>query len=207
MNAARLIEDNNAADIAPDLQQIVQKGSGYGRINALWTLNTLSKLDDATLAAALAANDAGLRKNGLRLIAENESRTTDANKTAVLKALEDSDARVRMNALLALASFPASDDIANAIVAVYPKLQDRYLESAAIGVASKDPMRFVAASFRASDPAMLANFVPHVVRLLANKQDAATAANLVVLLSKQPPNLDGLKQMALDSLSATLKPM
>jgi putative membrane-bound dehydrogenase-like protein len=206
MNAARLIEDNNAADVAPDLQQLVQKGSGYGRINGLWLLNTLGKLDDATLTAALAADDAGLRKNGFRLISENESRSTDANKTAVLKGLQDPDDRVRMNALLALASFPASDDIADAIVAIYPKLQDRYLESAAIGVASKDPTLFLAATFRAGDPAMLAPFVPHVVRLLANKQDAAAAANLVVLLAKQPSNLDGLKQMALDSLSATLKP-
>jgi hypothetical protein len=53
---------------------------------------------------------------------------------------------------------------------------------------------------------MLANYVPAVVKLLANKQDPAAAASLVVLLSKQPQNIDGLKQMALDSLSATLKP-
>jgi hypothetical protein len=86
MNAQRLIEDNNAADTAPDLQQLVQKGSSYGRINALWLLNNLGKLDDATLSAALAADDAGLRKNGFRLIAENDARASDANKAAVLKA-------------------------------------------------------------------------------------------------------------------------
>src|SRR5205814_549238 len=97
-------------------------------------------------------------------------------------------------------------DIADAVVAIYPNLKDKYLESAAVGVASKDPTMYLAASFRWKDPAMLANFVPHVVRLLANKQDAGAAAKLVVLLSKQPMNLDGLKQMALDGLSANLKP-
>jgi len=38
MNAQRLIEDNNATDTVAELQQIAQKGSGYGRINALWLL-------------------------------------------------------------------------------------------------------------------------------------------------------------------------
>jgi len=166
----------------------------------------LGKLDEATLSSALAADDAGLRKNGLRLIAENDSRAVDSNKADVLKALNDSNARVKMNALLALASFPATEDIANAVVAVYPKLDDKYLESAAIGVASKDPIMYLAASFRASDPAMLANFVPHLARLVGNKQDATAAANVVILLSKQPSAIDGLKQMALDSLNATLKP-
>ena len=147
-----------------------------------------------------------MRKNGFHLIAENDSRASDANKAAVLKALNDADGRVKMNALLALASFPASDDIANALVADFPKFDDKYLESAAIGVASKDPMLYLAASFRASDPAMLANFVPHVVRLIANKQDATAAANVVVLLSKQPSNLDGLKQMALRQFERHAKP-
>ncbi|HUS36388.1 MAG TPA: PVC-type heme-binding CxxCH protein, partial [Verrucomicrobiae bacterium] len=206
MNAQRLIEDNSAADLAGDLQQVVAKGSGFGRINALWTLNNLGKLDEATLTAALAADDAALRKNGLRVIAENETRASDANKTAVLKALNDSDARVKMNALLALANLPASEDIAKAVVQSYPKLQDKHLEAAAVAVASKDPIMFLRASFAANDPAMLANYVPAVVKLLANKQDGAAAGDLVILLSKQPQNIDGLKQMALDSLSASLKP-
>jgi putative membrane-bound dehydrogenase-like protein len=206
MNAHRLIEDANASDAAPELQQIVEKGAGYGRINALWLLNTFGKLDDVTLVAAIGADDAGLRKNALRVIAENDARSSDANKAAVLKALNDSDARVKMNALLALASFPAGNAIADAIVAIYPSLKDKYLESAAVGVASKDPALFLQASFRAKDAAMLANFVPHVVRLLADKQDANAAADLVVLLSKQPASIDGLKEMALDSLNANLKP-
>jgi putative membrane-bound dehydrogenase-like protein len=206
MSAQRLIEDQNAADIAPDLQQIVQKGSGYGRINALWTLNNLGKLDDATLTAALAADDAALRKNGLRVVAETDSRASDANKAAALKALNDSDARVKMNALLALAAFPPSADIANAIVGAVPKLQDKYLEAAAVGVASKDPLMFLGAAFRAQDASMLTSFVTPVARLLANKQDAASAAQFVVLVSKQPSTVDGLKEDALQALSATLKP-
>ena len=50
-------------------------------------------------------------------------------------------------------------------------------EAAALGVASKDPALFLAAAFRAGDPALLAGYVPQMTRLLANKQDANAAAN------------------------------
>ena len=50
-----------------------------------------------------------------------------------------------------------------------------------------------------------APFVSQVVRLLANRQDAAQAAKLVALLANQQASTDGLKQVALESLAATLK--
>lgn len=205
MNAQRLIEDNNAADVTGDLQQLVKAG-GHGSIHALWLLNNLGKLDQTTLAAAVASNDTGLRKNAFKLVAENQGFNTANEKAAAIKALNDGDARVRLNALVALQEFPAGNDIAEAIVAAWPKFQDRFLESAAVGAASKDPEMYLAASFRASDPALLAGLVPHVTRLIANKQDAAMAGRAVVAISKVPSNLDGLKRMALESLSATLKP-
>ncbi len=206
MNAHRLIEDNAAADVTDDLRQLVQKGSGHGRLHALWILNSLAKLDGSTLAAALQSDDSALRKNALRLVADSSALTGATEKSAVLKAVNDGDARVRMNALLALAAFPATDDIAEAIAAAYPKLQDKYLESAALGVAAKDPLLFLSAAFKSSDPALLGAFAPQVTRLLANKQDANAAAQVIGMIAKQPSNLDGLKRAILDSLAATLKP-
>src|SRR6185295_5074745 len=80
------------------------------------------------------------------------------------------------------------------------------LESAAVGVVSKDPLLFVEAVFSAKEPAFLAPFVSHVARVLANQQDAGQAVKLVALLARQPAVTDGLKQVALESLAATLKP-
>lgn len=205
-NAHRLLQDNpGGADVATQLKNVALKGSGYAPIHALWILNTMGKLESDTLLAGLNSNDPGLRKNALRLVSERETNSA-AEKAAALKSLDSSEPRVRINALLALAAFPADDEIASAIVAAYPRLGDKYLESAAIGVAAKDPTRFLAAAFSVKEPAMLATFVPQLTRLIANKQDAEAAAAALELIAKQPANLDGLKRMAIESLTATLKP-
>src|SRR5207247_10875166 len=52
----------------------------------------------------------------------------------------------------------------------------------------------------------VAPYVSHVVRLLSNHQDGGEAAKLVALHAKQPASADSLKQLALESLAATLKP-
>ena len=80
---------------------------------------------------------------------------------------------MRLEALIALQNFDVYDQDARAIVSTYPELKDKYLESAALGVASKEPLLFIEASFNAKEPAFLAPFVSHAVRLLANRQDAA----------------------------------
>ncbi|HXT42341.1 MAG TPA: ThuA domain-containing protein [Candidatus Angelobacter sp.] len=72
-------------------------------------------------------------------------------------------------------------------------------------MAANDPLLFVEASFNAKDPAFLAPFVSHVVRLLANRHEPAGVTKLVELLARQPAGADGLKQVALESLVANLK--
>jgi putative heme-binding domain-containing protein len=180
--------------------------TSFARLNALWTLNNLGKLDDGLLLAALDDKDAVLRKNALRVVGEREKNSDTAQRKAVLAHLTDADPRARLNALIALGSFDASPDTARAVVAIWPELKDKYLESAALGVASKDPLVFVEAVFNAKEPAFLAPIVSHLVRLLANQQDSAKAAKLIVLLARQPAAADGLKQAALESLAANLKP-
>jgi putative membrane-bound dehydrogenase-like protein len=205
--AQRLLSEGAGSKVVPALAKLAKSGStSYTRINALWTLNNLGKLDDAVLLAAVNDTDPVLRKNGLHVVAESEQRSNEKEKAAVVGRLKDTDARTRLEALIALQSFPASADIARAVVEVYPDLKDKYLESAAVGAAAKDPLPFVEAAFGAKDPAYLAPFVGHVVRQIGNKQDAALAAKLVALLAKQPAGTDGLKEIALESLAATLRP-
>jgi len=204
--AQRLLSEGAGSKAVPALAKIVKSGSTpYSRINALWALNNLDKLDDAVLLGAATDSDAVLRKNALRVVSESEGRGGEKQKSAVVGLLKDSDARARLQALIALQSFPAGADIAKAVIDVYPDLKDKHLESAALGVAAKDPLQFVDAAFKAKDPAFLAPFLSHVVRSLANKQDAALAARLVTLLAKEPAGTDGLKQVALESLAANLR--
>src|SRR5439155_16210367 len=132
--------------------------------------------------------------------------TVNSVRDPILTYLQDPDARTRLEALIALGYLPPDETIGKALVEIYPEQKDPWLESAALGVASAEPLLFVEAAFHAREPAFLAPFVSQVVRLLANRQDAAQAAKLVALLAKQPANTDGLKQVALESLAATLKP-
>src|SRR6185295_9076768 len=150
--AQRLLSEGAGNKAVPALAKMARSGSTpYARINALWTLNDLGKLDDAVLLAAVNDTDPILRKNGLHVVAESEPRGNEKEKTAVADRLKDTDARTRLEALIALQSFPASGDIARAVVGVYPDLKDKYLESAAVGVAAKDPLLFVEAAFGAKD--------------------------------------------------------
>jgi putative membrane-bound dehydrogenase-like protein len=205
--AQRLLSEGAGNQAAPALAKTVKSGATpLARLNALWTLNNLGKLDSAVLVAALDDPEVALRRNALRLVAEQQNHDNDAQRNAVVAHLNDSDARARLNALIALGTFAASPDTARAVVAVWPGLQDKYLESAALGVAAQDPLLFVDAALNARDPAFIAPFVSHVVRLLANHQDAAEAAKLVALVARQAPGTDGLKQVAVESLAATLKP-
>ena len=204
--AQRLLSEETGSKAAPALAKSLKSGAtSYARLNTLWALNNLGKLDDGLLLAALDDKDVVLRKNALRLVSERENHS-DAQRKAVLTHLTDPDPRARLNALIALGNFAPSPDTARAVVAVWADLKDKYLESAAVGVAAKDPLLFVEAAFNAKDPAFVAPFVAHLVRLLANQQEAGQAAKLVAFLARQPAGADGLKQVALESLAATLKP-
>src|SRR5437667_1833473 len=205
--AQRLLSEVGGSKAAPSLAKTLKSGpTSYARLNALWTLNNLGKLNNALLLAALDDKDAMLRKNALRLVSERENNSDTAQRKAVLAHLTDPVPRARLNALIALGNFATTPDTARAIVAIWPELKDKYLESAAIGVASRAPLLFVAEAFNAKEPPFVAPFVSNVVRLLADHQDGAEAAKLVALLAKQPASADGLKQLALESLAATLKP-
>ncbi len=205
--AQRLLTEDPRGRAASALEKTVKSGAtSYARLNALWTLHNLGKLDNGLLLAVLDDKDALLRKNAFRVVSERE-KNSDADERKIVTAhLTDPDPRARLNALIALGSFDASPETARAVVAAWREFKDKYLESAALGVASKDPLAYIKAAFSTQEPAFLAPFVSHVVRLLANQQDAAQATRLVALLGRQPATVDGLKQVALESLSANLKP-
>src|SRR5207244_388692 len=124
---------------------------------------------------------------------------------AIQAHLNDPDPRAQIQALIALGTFESSAPIARAVVAAWPSLSDQWLQSAAVGVAAKDPVLFVDAVIAANAGAAHESFVRYVVRQLVLKGDAAQAGKLVVLLGKAPASADGHKQVALESLVANLK--
>jgi putative membrane-bound dehydrogenase-like protein len=201
--ANRLLLETRA-DVAPQLTALAQTSPNrYGRVQALYALNNLGRLDDATLAAAARDQDAAVRKTAAHLGGERESASPEVQK-ALRALIDDRDGRVQMNALIALGTAPPSREIIDAVVARWPALDDKYLQSAALGVAVRDPGLAID-SMLAANQEGLDTLARHLTRLLAQKGDMEGAARVVTALGRAPASSDPLKQVALESLVANLK--
>jgi uncharacterized protein len=222
LTANRLLTEN------PDTLDAVQSELGrlitdaeapaYARIQALWLYNTLARThevgwDETSARSVLNDTSALVRKNAVRVSAELNGnprvRSSGASPAKVheevlIERLRDTDERVRIQALMAVGALEPSKDLAAAVVSVWPSLKDKWSQSAAVGAAADAPLLYVEASFAARDPAFLADYVPHLARLVANRGDAALASKLVALLARQPAATDGLKTAALEALAAGL---
>ncbi|MBI4659971.1 MAG: ThuA domain-containing protein [Verrucomicrobia bacterium] len=204
--SARLLREKGAGAAGVPLALMVKAVNveAPARIAALYTADFLGLLDETSLTDAVNDKEAIVRKNALRILAEREGNS-GANKLDAIKSrLNDPDARVRIQALMALGTFEPSAEIARAIVEAWPSLEDGWLQSAAIGVAAKKPLLFVEAAIAANRGAMHESFVRHAVRQLALQGDADEAARLIALLAKAPGSADGHKQVAMESLAANL---
>ena len=100
-----LVEDlDGEASVLAALRAVVDDGrSALGAVHALWTLDGVDFIDDATLRAALAASDPRVRAAA----AEIAERRLDLEGSELLEdvarvALEDTNARARLHGLLAL---------------------------------------------------------------------------------------------------------
>ncbi|HUR47667.1 MAG TPA: PVC-type heme-binding CxxCH protein, partial [Candidatus Saccharimonadales bacterium] len=206
MTAQRLLFEKNDTSTVPALAKLLRNASSPAtRVHALWALNDMGKLDDTLLLASLKDKDSAVQKNALRVISESENNSGAAKLNAIQTQLNSSNDRVRLQALVALQSFEANDSIARSVVKAWPSLGDKYLESAAIGVAAKDPVIFLQAALNENAGAAHEAFVRHVVRVLAQKGDPAQIAKLLNALGAAAGSADGQKQIALASLNQNLK--
>jgi putative membrane-bound dehydrogenase-like protein len=195
--------------------------SPAARIHALWLLHSRGELTAEQVVAAVQDKNAAIRKNAFRTIAESTTaNASDGRLNAAIAGLKDSDPRAKLQALIALGSFPVNDTIARSVVEAYPTLADKWSQSAAVGVAAKEPLTFVEASFTAYESPLwlqstrpagkaaeldsVRDFIAQAARQIGQKQDAELAARLIVLLASKRVN--SLKQSALESLATALKP-
>ena len=140
-NAIRVLLDRDdatqAAAVAP-LSALLTSGAAVeARIQALWALQRLGKLDASALAAAAAAPEAALRKNAF-LAAESGKL---ALPTAAFKAaLADADGRVRLAALRAMGSAPLTADAGLLLLSAQAGFTDEWSKAAATAAASSNPV-------------------------------------------------------------------
>lgn len=175
------------------------------RIATLWTLRGTKDLRGGE---GLQDPDAAVRRNGALMIAAGVNIRTKSGEEIPFgrllpKHLKDSDAQVRVATLLAMAESDLDRFSAAALITAWPKLDDDFQRSAAIGAGSRNAVAAISAALDAADTAALAPFVSALTDSLAEKPDEA--ARLVVVLAAKPATADALKRSVLESLAKKLK--
>lgn len=215
MTALRLLTERAKNDVVPQLEKLAnsESASAYARIHALWALHNLNEKSPfdmtRTLRVAVNSKDSAVAKNALRIVEFGSVlRSQDQLVSAVAARANDSDPRVRLEALIALGRSPSNikPSEMQALIEAYPNLKDQWLESAFLGVANQNPEQFIEAALNSAHAEGFATLVYHLAGDVADRQDAAVAAKLLVLASSKPSSVDGLKLAILESLSRQLKP-
>src|SRR5262245_64293 len=211
MTAERLLVEKNDSGTPKAMKQLLSswtfRGLEEAQVHALWTLHRISRLDASTLQTAIALDGKpALQKTALRIAAELPDKSRSDLTTALLRRLKDSNTRVRLEAINALAALPSSPEIRTALVEAYPDLNDAWLESATIGVAAKAPVGYIETAMAAKNSDGLQDLVSQLTTQVAGKQDASQAARLIALAASKPVAADALKKVVVENVAKTLKP-
>jgi putative membrane-bound dehydrogenase-like protein len=198
MNASRLLVEKGAS-VAQSVSPILNSASPDARIAAMWTLHRVGALGAKIPPMLIADKDASVRRNVANILEERSDTTSAA--TAMLT---DSDPAVRVAALRALAASALNDAGAKAVVAAWPKFDDDFQRSAAVGAASRNPATAISAALDSGDSS-LTPFVSQLAQAIGEKNDADAASKLIVALAAKPASADALKRSILDTLGKSLK--
>ncbi|HKX62675.1 MAG TPA: PVC-type heme-binding CxxCH protein [Verrucomicrobiae bacterium] len=210
MNAQRLLVERNDAGLVEALTPLLRsmrfRGLDAAKLQALWVLHLTQKMDAGFLKAALAADGKpAVQKNALRIAAASKESDKTVLAGDVLKRLRDTDDRVRLEAFLALSDMPVTEKVTAEVLALYPDLKDRWIESAAIGLASQAPQQFIEGALSARNAEELVPLARLLTTHLAGKGDATTAGRLVIAVARQIAAPDALRQAILETLATESK--
>jgi putative membrane-bound dehydrogenase-like protein len=196
------------------------------RIAALWVIGQCDSVQLLGWNGLLSDKDPAVRRNAA-LLAERFTFTQGdgitLNFATIFKKgkpmadlLTDSDAQVRLAALRAFATcnVPANAthqmarDIsayaARDIVAAWPKFDDDFQRSAAVGALAGYSGHSISAILDRGD-ASLSPLASILTQSIGERNDASAAAKLVIALADQPASADALKRSILGTLGTSLK--
>lgn len=211
LNAQRLLVERNDSKTPAAMKRLLSSWNFRGleepQAHALWALHQMGRLDNKTLQQALSVDGKpAVQKAAIRIAAEIPAPKRNDMAAGVLKRVNDSNSRVRLQAINALANFDSTPEIRQTLLEAYPGLDNAWLESAVVGVAAQTPVEFIEAAASSKKPADLESLVNQLSTQLASKQDAALAAKVVLALAEKPSHSDVLKKVAMENLAKTLKP-
>lgn len=205
--ANRLLSEGSGREVEAQLVTAATSAQTvYGRMQALWVLQNLNLLTDDAVGAAAADPDAVVRKNAMRIAAERDNSKLQPPLDLARQMLADPDQRVRIAALLACASLKPDAGLAQVLVGAWPTFQNAYLETAALAVTIVDPLLYLDAALEAKDSRAVATLIPQLARQIANQNSPDSARAVLCGIAGKPETADPLKVLALQALTANLKP-
>jgi putative membrane-bound dehydrogenase-like protein len=215
LDAQRLLVARGKRDIVPELlvmardQEVDEIGLNVGAMHALWTLSGLGVIQEdedeviQVVAEALAHPSAGVRRAALMTLPPSEKT---AARIIDRKLLTDSDAQVKLAAMLALADAPASTKAGQALAEVAlldESLRDPVLKDALIAASATHTIPFIdslatmitnqkspSAEVTSSLPGILAIVAEHAIR--TGLDDDATSRLLATSTTFPPTMAEGL---------------
>lgn len=138
LKAQQMLVERKAVGAAPALAALVTSNDGgIAAVHALWTLDGLGRLDEATHRAALLAKDARLRRNAVRALGNDERAHALLFGSGVIN---DHDLVTRLAAFVKLSDFPTTPELQTVVarVGIDPVVRkDEWLEEAARMLAKK----------------------------------------------------------------------
>lgn len=178
--------------------------TAYGRMEALWILHNLHSLPPELILAAAQDPSSVVRKNAMRIAAEQDNADAHPSPELVKALLNDPDPRVRIDALVAGTTLTPDRPLADAIVAAWPSFTEPHLQAAALAITANDPLLFLNATLDAGNPTALTTLAAQLARQVAELQQSEPARELVITLAGKPASADALKAAALQALAANL---
>ncbi|MEQ1854347.1 MAG: c-type cytochrome, partial [Chthoniobacteraceae bacterium] len=214
MTASRLIVEQglNLGNATNTMDKFISQNGDEAKVAGIWTLAREGssfipigmpqrKPSAVELQAAL------LSLESLRMEKHSEDEhVAGANEALAIASLSHESAGVRVAALRAIAALDdLSPEVAEAIVTAWPKFDDDYQKSAAVGAMANRTGGIKAILHSSSSDASLSQLAANLTQIIAEKNDADAAARLVVALAEKPASADALKRGILDTLGTSLK--
>ncbi len=169
------------------------------RIAALWTIYGSDQLSEFNVSS-LQDKDASVRRNTAAIVEAVGQPFSKTSTALLVKLLTDSDGQVRVAALRALATGELNKYGAEGIVAAWPKFEDDWQRSAAVGALNQAPDAAIAAALDSADSAQYAQLVGQLASAIAWRNNVDATAKLVIALAGKPASTDALKSAILEKL-------
>lgn len=131
--AQRLLVERKAMGAVPALEALsADTAAPLGRLHALWTLDALSALDDATIQNALHDAEPGIRENALRLVEPRLANSPALSQAVVARADAELDDRVRFQVLATLGFIESESSRAAQSRLLMAHIDDVWMQRAAL---------------------------------------------------------------------------